>query len=425
MGPIVLFDKSFLQSLSLDESVWFDHFFLTNVSPLFFVETLADLNKPARISSSPEDKVRIIADKFPVMNSGPSAHHADLALSNLVGYEIPMRGQILLDSGRLVSIDGKPSVIAGESPVAQAFARWQDGDFNALERGFASEWRQRLSRVDMGALPELLLHCKELNPDCSSLSDAKAMADTFTSSRQAPYLKMEVCLRLLEIPPRAESRIRSRWARLAYPCIHDLAPYASFQLSVILFFFIALRSSLISSKRPSTLVDIAYLFYLPFCMVFVSSDRLHREAAPLFLRENQEFVWGPDLKASLREINLFFSLYHESERDKGLHAFAPTPPLHVPTLVSDLWDRHLPGWRESRDAEPTAAGRGLPADFADKVKRMENAPTFSPGPDEIKVGDIQSTAIKRRVRRKKGAWYQIPRRFPPRGDAPDDDPIGA
>ena len=51
MGPIALFDKSFLQSLSVDESVWFDHFFLPVVSPLFFVETLADLAKAPRRNS--------------------------------------------------------------------------------------------------------------------------------------------------------------------------------------------------------------------------------------------------------------------------------------------------------------------------------------------------------------------------------------
>ncbi len=45
MGPSALFDKSFLQSLSVDESVWFDHFFSANISPLFYIETLADLDK--------------------------------------------------------------------------------------------------------------------------------------------------------------------------------------------------------------------------------------------------------------------------------------------------------------------------------------------------------------------------------------------
>jgi hypothetical protein len=71
MGPIALFDKSFLQSLSLDESVWFDHFFIPNVCPLFYVETLADLEKPAREGKTSDQEVRVIADKFPEMTYIP------------------------------------------------------------------------------------------------------------------------------------------------------------------------------------------------------------------------------------------------------------------------------------------------------------------------------------------------------------------
>jgi transposase len=40
MGPIALFDKSFLQSIGVDESVWFDHFSMPMVCPIFYVETL-------------------------------------------------------------------------------------------------------------------------------------------------------------------------------------------------------------------------------------------------------------------------------------------------------------------------------------------------------------------------------------------------
>ena len=38
MGSTALFDKSFIQSLNVDESVWFDHFFTANIRPLFYVE---------------------------------------------------------------------------------------------------------------------------------------------------------------------------------------------------------------------------------------------------------------------------------------------------------------------------------------------------------------------------------------------------
>jgi hypothetical protein len=34
MGPITLFDKSFVQAISLDEAVWFDRFFMPVVCPV-------------------------------------------------------------------------------------------------------------------------------------------------------------------------------------------------------------------------------------------------------------------------------------------------------------------------------------------------------------------------------------------------------
>lgn len=42
MGPITLFDKSFLQSLSTDESVWFDNFFYPVIAPLFCRDNSGD-----------------------------------------------------------------------------------------------------------------------------------------------------------------------------------------------------------------------------------------------------------------------------------------------------------------------------------------------------------------------------------------------
>ena len=45
MGPTLVFDKSFLQSLSVDEAVMLDQMFTCVVTPVFMVETLADLTK--------------------------------------------------------------------------------------------------------------------------------------------------------------------------------------------------------------------------------------------------------------------------------------------------------------------------------------------------------------------------------------------
>lgn len=88
MGPITIFDKSFLQSLSVDESVWFDRFFLSNICPLFYIETLADLEKSLKNGRTSDEVVGIIAEKFPEMSGSPSAFHVDLCIANFLGQNI-------------------------------------------------------------------------------------------------------------------------------------------------------------------------------------------------------------------------------------------------------------------------------------------------------------------------------------------------
>ncbi len=68
----MLFDKSFLQSISTDEAVWFDRFFMPVVCPIFYVETLAELAKEPSQRRQPEEVVRDIANKFPEMGGGPA-----------------------------------------------------------------------------------------------------------------------------------------------------------------------------------------------------------------------------------------------------------------------------------------------------------------------------------------------------------------
>ena len=90
MGPIALFDKSFLQSLNVDESVWFDQFFIANISPLFYMETLADLDKEMTRGRTAEQVVGDIATKTPELSGAPNVHHQDLLLGNLMGQPVSM-----------------------------------------------------------------------------------------------------------------------------------------------------------------------------------------------------------------------------------------------------------------------------------------------------------------------------------------------
>src|SRR5687767_12649581 len=128
MGPVALFDKSFLEGLSLDEAVLFDHFFLANVCPIFYVETRNDLAKEGSSRGTPEDLVAWIADKFPDFSGTPNVHHTTMCTANLLGEAVPLRGQVIVPRGCRATVSDRQMAILPVSLEAKAFLRWAQGD---------------------------------------------------------------------------------------------------------------------------------------------------------------------------------------------------------------------------------------------------------------------------------------------------------
>lgn len=410
MGPIALFDKSFLQSLSVDESVWFDHFFVPVVCPLFFVETLADLAKEMKEGSgrTAEGQVRVIADKTPVLSGAPCVHHADICIANLLGQEAPRIGQVPLAGGRPVrGPDGKPGVVFKNSPEAEAFARWQRGQFLEVERGMASEWRRMLSELDLPAVAKGMQALGITPQTCKSVDEAHGIAAALVHMQAAPEQQLALLFTFLDVPARLRGPIARRWQGAGFPPLAQHASYAAHVLKVELFFQIALAAKLIAAERASNRADIAYLFYLPFSSIFVSGDRLHRTCTKPFLTKYQEFVWGPDLKADLARINGALASATKAERQQGLHKLAPRPPGMADDLVLALWQRH--GFDPVRDLD---GERTIPPDGREKLlehlRGFQDAPT-APEVAELPSDALQSLSIERLVPSTKGSWWLIPK----------------
>jgi hypothetical protein len=411
VGPIALFDKSFLQSLSVDESVWFDHFFLPVVCPLFFVETLADLAKKRKgCSRTPEDEVRVIADKTPVLSSAPCVHHAQLCISNLLGQEAPHLGQIPVAGGRPVrGAEGKPGAVFENAPEAEAFAQWQRGQFYEVEHGIASNWRAMLSQLN---LPEVAQRMRALgiNPQsCRNVKEAYGLAAALVHSRNEPENQVDLLFSFVQVPHRLKAPILQRWSQAGFPPLSVHASYAAHVLKVEIFFQIALAANLISPERASNRADIAYLFYLPFCHVFVSGDKLHRLCAPEFLTKEQDFVWAPDLKGDLARINRELMATTEQERQVGLHKLAPLPPGDPSSLTVALWKKHAPGSNNTDEER-------LPMSPEAKRRLIEHLNSCSKGLTDPDVAglpsdELQSVSIKRLVPAKKGSWWLIPKKI--------------
>ena len=180
-----------------------------------------------------------------------------------------------------------------------------------------------------------------------TLEDAKTIADTIID-----YIDPEWILRFgLDFLglPEATDYVIEEWTEKRRPKpLREYVPYFVFMLTINLVFCLLLQTQLLRGVKPSHQVDLAYLYYLPFCMVFTSKDRFHEQLAPLFLEPDQTLINGSDFKDDLRRLNEHYSALPPETLDTGLVNFAAFPPDDTGFLITRLWDKHLPLWREIR-----------------------------------------------------------------------------
>ena len=199
-------------------------------------------------------------------------------------------------------------------------------------------------------------------------------------------------------------RIVKRWKAAGGPALPEFAPYAAHVLCVDLFFQLALGADLISRRRASNKVDIAYLYYLPFCMVFVSNDKLHAKTAPLFMNEDQIFVKGDELKIDLGRLDEYYAALPAEVRERGVISFAAYPPLDGNYLTSGLWDRFLPGWRASARSQHGEKGSTKITPWV--TRALDAAKAAERGFADVEDADL--VFIQRRVPVRMGKWRLLP-----------------
>lgn len=346
-----------------------------------------------------------MAAKTPDLNGAICFESNRMCVHNLMGKPVPMDGRVPRAGGRRVKVEGKSGVIYEPSPEEEAFKRWQEGDFLQVERRFAKVWRAALNSTDLLAISAGMT-AMGINPQtCHSLEDAKRIADLFVHiAGDRPLDRLKFARVVLGLPPQAEPYIAAQWEKAGFAPLVEYAPFAAHVLTIELFFQIALAANLMSTKDVNNRTDISYLYYLPFCMLFVSLDRLHERVAPLFLRPDQEFVWGQDLKNDLHDLVGHYSALPQTEKEKGVFAFARTPPIDHTGLVGQLWDRHLKPWRR-----PVPEGQIDPLNNAATIRALKeliNRPTVPVPDDELEAEpeEVDMMTVQGRVRVRRGSF---------------------
>ena len=411
LGPITIFDKSALQALNMDESVWFDAFFLANMVPLFYVEVLADLEKEIAAGKTPEEVVGNLAEKTP-SGAVPNVYHRHLILGEVSGQPIEMTGQAIIGAGETKQApDGSVGVHVDEFPEQAALLRWKNHEFFEIEREAAKGWRAELAEHDPDRLIGVLKNILPSDEKISDLEQLKEFIDSFCSSNDREVITL--ALDVLGVPDEYKRYALKHWELDAgKPPLDQFLPFSTHVFKVDLIFYLGIHRGFISGERASNKADMAYLYYLPFAMAFISGDKLHARTVPLFLRDDQSYVRADEFKAALRELDQHYDALPEEIKELGVMQFVSFPPSDVDNVVTQLWDKHMrPEWREM--AKEQESERGEPRDeeagqktVAEMRARLDSA---EPLKDQIAglAGDPDYVIIRRQVPVKKGKWRMV------------------
>jgi hypothetical protein len=266
--------------------------------------------------------------------------------------------------------DGSPEMLARD--------RWRSGKFESTEYAAARAWREMLARAPESM--ENFLEGRSGRYSFSDLAAVKRFVDRVIDRDGARYRTLKTGLEVLGIEPALQPRIISRWKEAGGPPFKDFSPYARHVLGVDLFRVMAMASGHIAPDKTSNYVDVAYLYYLPFCEVFVSGDKLHRRCAPLFMGDGQEFVWGHELRPALASLVEEY-LAHPDISERGLIGVAGDHLLPKDSFIGALYDRLHPGRREFMARPQPKLSPEQEKALVDRLNAMTDAPPPSSDAD--------------------------------------------
>ena len=250
MGPSVILDKSALEALSVDESVWLEALLDANIVPVFYVEVLADLEKQGRQGQAPEAVVARLAEKTP-SNAYPNVHHRQMLLAELGGRRIDMTRRPVISGGDMRrAADGKVGFHVDEFPEQTALWRWQRHDFDAVERLVANQWRDELATQNLNEMVDLVKVILPADRKISDLQQLKAFIDEFCERGDRKVISLAADV--LGLSDKDARALRKRWEKDLKRPLDRFAPYTTHVFKVDLLFYLGIARGFISPDALAT-----------------------------------------------------------------------------------------------------------------------------------------------------------------------------
>jgi hypothetical protein len=344
IGPLLIFDKSFLQMLNPEEVFELSVHFKFVGTPTLIGEIIADLKSEPSKRGLPSEVVQALSRKMQKAHGLQPANYRKLALANLYAHEISMIGQVPVDRGapNVRMIDNGRGLLYDSTPEQMLWERWANGEFSTNDELTATTWRNGIDQIDLDGLSALW---KEFS--WRHFSSAKNQAELVSALDEflrdtAPMVQREILNMTLDLMKASPQDHRVAHALMSIGemrSVIEFAPYAASVLRLFLAFACGLARGFIG-PRPTNYIDLQYLYYSPFCMVFVSNDKFHREmwAATSGVHS---FVWGKDLKDDLRG-RIEMRAQGEQSAGYGLNQECAPPAAHTPSsVIAEMWSTYM------------------------------------------------------------------------------------
>jgi hypothetical protein len=341
MGPILLCDKSTVQGLSSVELNMLRRNYSLMIPPVLLMEILADLRKADNIEDG-QAEVQRLANKLVPACSYVNVGFRDIVIGELHGYKMPCDGRPVLRKGKSVRSGEQTGMILEQSPEDEALLRWQRGSFLDAEKLLATEWRRVSQAIDLEGAQRVLRDHYSRHTKLSTLPDVAVLADELMRSTPPRKLVSWFLTDSEILANKFEETLAKIEKNSAFKLETEL-PYTSRCLRVALIFHFGLAFGLVST-RSTNRIDLEYLYYLPFCMVFSSGDFLHRDLVQ-FISKDQIFILRDVFKADLKGLAMWWTTLTAKEQEEERHRIGP--PEFQASVTHQAWKKFMkPGYRE-------------------------------------------------------------------------------
>jgi hypothetical protein len=356
VGPRIIFDKSFVQSLNgrLIEEITL--YFTPTCPPTLISEIIGDLKKPARSDGRiGENFVRELATKMMEAHGVEPPSLRSLVVASLHGQNPPMNGftlPVMVGTPGVYSNERGTQLMVSQIPQQAMWRRWAAGDFRTDDESAASAWR---SGIDATNLEVERTRWKPLAEQLGNPTTLEAVVrgvDRIIADRSATTQHRLIRIALNVVRGSARDRDSAGTyfiKRHLGATMNEYAPFAAHVARLYLCFALGIARGFIGT-RPTNTIDLQYLLYAPLCQAFISLDKLHRTLWTAGAVTSQAtFVWGNDIRPELqeRQRRRGAMTFDEWAAHRRIHGQWPEPIDG--SIIYALWERYCPTWPRGGD----------------------------------------------------------------------------